>query len=111
MSSNMMQTSNANDVQLRDSIDELAAIVETIRRKYISWFNEEDSSQPGGGSTIVKANNMVTLTTQQYQNLVEIGAVDKDIYYFTYEGEENTWGFGDRFPVILTDGATSNVIG
>lgn len=111
MSSNMMQTSNANDTQLKDSIDELAAIVETIRRKYISWFNEEDSSQPGGGSTIVKANNMVTLTTQQYQNLVEIGAVDKDIYYFTYEGEENTWGFGDRFPVILTDGATSNVIG
>ncbi|MEE3485828.1 MAG: hypothetical protein VZQ98_16100 [Bacteroidales bacterium] len=47
---------------------------------------------------------MVTLTTQQYQLLVDNNLVDESTYYFTYEGEETTdWTFGDTFPVILTE--------
>ena len=48
---------------------------------------------------------MVTLTTGQYERLVERNLVQPDTYYFTYEGEAETetWGFGDQFPVILTD--------
>lgn len=49
-------------------------------------------------------NQMVTLTTQQYQLLVDNNLVDESTYYFTYEGEETTdWTFGNTFPVILTE--------
>jgi hypothetical protein len=46
---------------------------------------------------------MVTLTTTQYQALIDNGAVENDVYYFTYEGEEETtnWTFGGTFPVTL----------
>ena len=48
-------------------------------------------------------SNMVTLTEQKYQNLVNKGLIDESTYYFTYEGEEETtnWTFGGTFPVIL----------
>ena len=46
---------------------------------------------------------MVTLTVQQYEAMVRSNLVDPNTYYFTYEQEESeTWGFGDKFPVILT---------
>lgn len=83
--------------------------------------------QVGQGTTI-GVSRMVTLTTDQYEILVQNNAVQSDTYYFTYEGEperelwqfgdrfpvifsDNTWGFGDKFPVILTDGNTPNSIG
>jgi hypothetical protein len=45
---------------------------------------------------------MVTLTTEQYQSLVNRGLINEDTYYFTYEGEvETNWTFGGTFPVIL----------
>ena len=63
------------------------------------------STQPG----TTNASNMVTLTTAQYEALVRTNMVDKNTYYFTYE--ETTWGFGDKFPVTLTGGDTSDSIG
>lgn len=63
------------------------------------------STQPG----TTNASNMITLTTAQYEALVRTNMVDKNTYYFTYE--ETTWGFGDKFPVTLTGGDTSDSIG
>lgn len=52
----------------------------------------------------VKTTSMVTITAQRYQLLVENNLVEPNVYYFTYEGEEEgTWTFGDTFPIILTD--------
>ena len=48
---------------------------------------------------------LVTLTTSQYQALVDADEVDADTYYFTYDGEEepNDWVFGDKFPVTFAN--------
>ena len=50
---------------------------------------------------------MVTLSASAYQYLVENNLVDRNTYYFTYEGEDepsgDTWHFGDAFPIVLTD--------
>lgn len=81
-----------------------------------------------GGSSSSSSSNMVTLTVQQYENLVEAGLVNENTYYFTYEGEpettewhfgdsfpitfgNSTWGFGDKFPITLTDGSTPDSFG
>ena len=63
----------------------------------------------GNASDSGYTSNMVTLTTEQYQNLVDNGLVNESTYYFTYEGEEETteWHFGDKFPIILS-GETTN---
>ena len=63
----------------------------------------------GNNSGTASASNMITLTTAQYEALVRANMVNENTYYFTYE--ETTWGFGDRFPVIFTDGDTSDSIG
>lgn len=53
--------------------------------------------------------NALTLTKSRYDRMVENGEIDPHTYYFTYEGEEptpineETWHFGDSFPIILTD--------
>lgn len=85
--------------------------------------NDGTNVNPGGNDTIEPSvsyitreqleqalaqynrNTMVTLTTGQYERLVERNLVQPDTYYFTYEGEAETetWGFGDQFPIILTD--------
>lgn len=89
------------------------AWVEDTFVKKLSVYTPQDgisdggSEYSGGGSeggedSIRPASNMVTLTTEQYQSLVNRGLVNKDIYYFTYEGEvETNWTFGGTFPVIL----------
>ena len=60
-----------------------------------------EGSTSGAGSN----SNMVTLTTQEYQELVDKGLVNEETYYFTYEGEvETNWTFGGTFPVILSGG-------
>lgn len=64
------------------------------------------SSSNGGTSTGTTGvqNNMVTLTTQQYQLLVDNNLVDESTYYFTYEGEETTnWTFGGTFPITFNE--------
>lgn len=47
------------------------------------------------------AHKVRTMRESSYQSLVEQGRVDPVVYYFTYEGEENVWEFGDEFPVIF----------
>ena len=61
------------------------------------------SSNASGSS---KATNMITLTKNRYNSLVENDLIDPETYYFTYEGEEpsgETWHFGDHFPIIFTE--------
>ena len=65
--------------------------------------------QGGNSGGYSSTSNMVTLTTDQYQALVDSNLVDENTYYFTYE--ETTWGFGDQFPIILTEGSTPDSIG
>ena len=52
-------------------------------------------------------SKMVTLSASAYQYLVENNLVDRNTYYFTYEGEDepsgDTWHFGDALPIVLTD--------
>lgn len=52
-------------------------------------------------------SKMVTLSASAYQYLVDNNLVDRNTYYFTYEGEDepsgDTWHFGDAFPIVLTD--------
>ena len=68
----------------------------------ISVEGTEGSTEGSTGA----ASNMVTLTTQAYQRLVDRGLVDESTYYFTYEEEETTnWTFGGTFPVILGGGS------
>ena len=65
---------------------------------------------PGsGGSGSGSISNMITLSTDEYSALVAADLVDENTYYFTYE--KTTWGFGDQFPIILTDGSTPDSIG
>lgn len=65
---------------------------------------------PGsGGSGSGSISNMITLSTDEYAALVAADLVDENTYYFTYE--KTTWGFGDQFPIILTDGSTPDSIG
>ena len=47
--------------------------------------------------------NTVFLTKQQYQALVNMNYVKEDVYYFTYEGEDEIeiWAFGGTFPITL----------
>lgn len=56
------------------------------------------------GNTISSfGTKMVTLAQSQYQELVDNNQVDRNTYYFTYEGEPETdeWHFGDTFPIIF----------
>lgn len=48
--------------------------------------------------------NTAFLTKQQYQALVNENRVKEDVYYFTYEGEDEIeiWAFGGTFPITLT---------
>lgn len=57
-------------------------------------------------------SHFVTISSAGYDALVQSGQIQYDAIYFVYEGEESTtWGFGDRFPIILTEGNTPNSIG
>ena len=78
---------------------------------YQALETKQDALVAGAGITIQGntissfGTKMVTLTQEQYQQLVDQGLVERNTYYFTYEGEpDNTdWHFGDPFPIILTD--------
>lgn len=75
--------------------------------KYLTPTQAEELYQPKQDS------NSVVITTSQYRALVASNNVNSNTYYFTYDGEEETetWGFGDQFPIILTEGTTSDSIG
>ena len=80
---------------------------------YQALETKQDALVAGAGITIQGntissfGTKMVTLTQEQYQQLVDQGLVERDTYYFTYEGEEgeegNTWHFGEPFPIVLTN--------
>lgn len=56
------------------------------------------------GNTISSfGTKMVTLAQSQYQELVDNNQVERNTYYFTYEGEPESdeWHFGDPFPIIF----------
>ena len=79
--------------------------------------DDSGDDEPGNhepSEPIYVGPKLVTLTVAQYEQLIEEGTTtvkgntiefSADTYYFTYEGEPETsnWGFGDQFPVILTD--------
>lgn len=77
---------------------------------YQALETKQDALVAGAGITIQGntissfGTKMVTLTQEQYQQLVNQGLVERNTYYFTYEGEpeDNSWHFGDPFPIILT---------
>ena len=52
-------------------------------------------------------SKMVTLSASAYQHLVDNDLVDRNTYYFTYEGEDipegDTWQFGGTFPIVFTE--------
>lgn len=55
-----------------------------------------------GSSNNTNCNaNLVTLTTQEYQNLVDSNLVRSDTYYFTYNSDVIKWVFGGKFPITL----------
>lgn len=105
----------------------LTLLQQIIDQKYVlktdvpmdNVYNTSDPVQiqlgheQGGQSTTIGVSRMVTLTTDQYEILVQNNAVQSDTYYFTYEGEAETdlWHFGDKFPIILTDQSTPDNIG
>jgi hypothetical protein len=83
---------------------------------YRALQGKQDTLVAGEGITITgntissnasgKATNMITLTKNRYDSLVENDLIDPETYYFTYEGEEpsgETWHFGDPFPIIFTE--------
>lgn len=47
--------------------------------------------------------NTVFLTKRQYRALVNMNYVKEDVYYFTYEGDDEleSWAFGGTFPITL----------
>lgn len=68
----------------------------------------DDNTNPGTDNPVqpvVECNcpKLVTLTVQQYQTLVDNNEVSANTYYFTYEEENATWGFGDQFPITFTN--------
>lgn len=77
---------------------------------YQALDNKQDKLIAGTGITIQGntissfGTKMVMLTQEQYQELVNNNQVERNTYYFTYEGEPETegWHFGDPFPIILT---------
>lgn len=95
---------------INERIDELKALIDDINEKYISWgVNEGGSSGQNdpSGNNPYNASNMITLSEEDYQALVESNAVDPNTYYFTYNAadypSENTWTFGNQFPVIFSE--------
>ena len=56
---------------------------------------------PGSGSGTGGKYKLRTLTTSEYEALVNINQVEDDTYYFTYEADGG-WTFGGRFPITLS---------
>ena len=93
---------------LQQVIDQKYVLKKDVYRPNESGWSSSDPTAidvqgtEGNASDSGYTSNMVTLTTQQYQNLVDRGLVNEATYYFTYEGEvETDWTFGGTFPVIL----------
>lgn len=109
------------DYLVPDDISELATIQElqqeTARSedtyvKKIQVYTEDDGVDGPNNPTIDPDDvgiisrgvvNTVFLTKRQYQALVNMNYVKEDVYYFTYEGDDEleSWAFGGTFPITL----------
>lgn len=112
-------TQYATAQQLSNIVQQLQSYV-TLDTYESEINNKQDSLIAGDGinissdntiSVTLTTNPMVTLSESQYQTLVNSNLIDNNAYYFIHEEEETTWGFGDQFPIILTDGSTPDSIG
>lgn len=97
--------------ELEDTISSDSTNPVQSKAIYQALETKQDKLVAGTGITIqdntISSTKMVTLAQSQYQQLVDQGLVDRNTYYFTYEGEpediDTNWHFGDPFPIILTD--------
>ncbi len=109
---------NIREDAINDKIQQLETLINEIKKKYISWLVDgeedyyDDSDDSGSSSGQQHMPNkptrskMLTLTEEEYQQLVQNNEVEEDVYYFTYIPEVDpnaTWGFGDEFPIIFRD--------
>ena len=110
------------DYLVPDDISELATIQElqqeTARSedtyvKKVQVYTEDNGVDGPNNPTIDPDDvgiisrgvvNTVFLTKRQYRALVNMNYVKEDVYYFTYEGEDEIeiWAFGGTFPITLT---------
>ena len=109
------------DYLVPDDISELATIQElqqeTARSedtyvKKVQVYTEDNGVDGPNNPTIDPDDvgiisrgvvNTVFLTKRQYQALVNMNYVKEDVYYFTYEGDDEleSWAFGGTFPITL----------
>ena len=95
--------------EIQDSIEPLSEHPVQSKTIYQALEGKQDKLVAGVGIEIqgntinAVGQKMVTLTQGQYQELVANGLVDRNTYYFTYEGqpESDEWHFGDPFPIIF----------
>lgn len=97
---------------------------EEIDQNFVNWNDvyEDGTGTPSGPSQVGpgnnsgggKATNLITLTVQEYQDLVDSGSVQEDVYYFTYIDETSQptkWVFGGTFPITLTEESSAGIGG
>jgi hypothetical protein len=97
--------------EIQDNIDPLSEHPVQSKTIYQALEGKQDKLVAGAGISIqgntinAVGQRMVTLTQGQYRELVDNNLVDRNTYYFTYEGmpESNEWRFGDPFPIIFTE--------
>lgn len=102
------------DDELDDAKTELQAQINAITVQlnrvidtYISWYGTQEGGQGGSSHLPANSSNMVTLSEEEYQALVDADEVDLNTYYFTYNAadypEHTTWTFGGTFPITFTE--------
>lgn len=101
-------------ITLQQIIDQKYVLKKDVYNPENTEFSTSDPTQislsPSGNGGC--SCHMITCTTEEYEALVANNMVNENAYYFTYEREkQTTWGFGDKFPVILIDGSTPDSIG
>ena len=98
--------------ELQQLIDNKYVLKKDVYNPYNGNWSEETPSDitvnpsdggvnPGSGSGTGGKYKLITLTTSEYEALVNVNQVEDDTYYFTYEADGG-WTFGGRFPITLS---------
>lgn len=98
--------------ELQQLIDNKYVLKKDVYNPYNGNWSEETPSDitvnpsdggvnPGSGSGTGGKYKLITLTTAEYEALVNVNQVEDDTYYFTYEADSG-WTFGGRFPITLS---------
>ena len=98
--------------ELQQLIDNKYVLKKDVYNPYNGNWSEETPSDitvnpsdggvnPGSGSGTGGKYKLITLTTAEYEALVNVNQVEDDTYYFTYEADGG-WTFGGRFPITLS---------